>query len=84
MAGLIQGTGWLYGKTVYVILPELHIYWVWRLGFGILNDRYYPELQAESEDNFDTPLQLVAQKLRFKDPLSGRIREFTSERGLLW
>ena len=36
MAGLIQGTGWLYGKTVYVILPELHIYWVWRLGFGIL------------------------------------------------
>ncbi len=36
MAGLIQGTGWLYGTTVYVILPELHIYWVWRLGFGIL------------------------------------------------
>lgn len=54
------------------------------LGFGILNDRYYPELQAESEDNFATPLQLVAQKLRFKDPLSGRKREFTSERELLW
>jgi cytochrome c oxidase cbb3-type subunit I len=36
MAGLIQGTGWLYGRTVYVILPELHIYWVWRLGFGVL------------------------------------------------
>jgi cytochrome c oxidase cbb3-type subunit I len=36
MAGLIQGTGWLYGKTVYVMLPELHIYWVWRLGFGVL------------------------------------------------
>jgi tRNA pseudouridine32 synthase / 23S rRNA pseudouridine746 synthase len=54
------------------------------LGFGILNDRYYPELQTERDDNFDTPLQLVAQKLRFKDPLSGRNREFTSERGLLW
>jgi tRNA pseudouridine32 synthase/23S rRNA pseudouridine746 synthase len=54
------------------------------LGFGILNDRYYPELQAESEDNFDTPLQLVAKALRFKDPLSGRRREFTSERELLW
>ena len=54
------------------------------LGFGILNDRYYPELQAESEDNFDTPLQLVAQMLRFKDPLSGRNREFTSERELFW
>jgi len=54
------------------------------LGFGILNDRYYPELQAESEDNFDTPLQLVAHMLRFKDPLSGRYREFISERELLW
>jgi len=54
------------------------------LGFGILNDRYYPKLQDESADNFDTPLQLVAQKLRFKDPLSGRLREFESERELLW
>lgn len=54
------------------------------LGFGILNDSYYPELQAEKEDNFDTPLQLLAQRLRFMDPLSGRDREFTSERELLW
>ena len=54
------------------------------LGFGILNDRYYPELQDEREDNFDTPLQLVAHRLRFKDPLSGRSRDFTSERTLLW
>ena len=54
------------------------------LGFGILNDRYYPELQPEREDNFDSPLQLVAERLRFKDPLSGKDREFESERGLLW
>jgi tRNA pseudouridine32 synthase/23S rRNA pseudouridine746 synthase len=54
------------------------------LGFGILNDRYYPELQAEGEDNFHTPLQLIAQRLRFRDPLSGEIREFASERPLLW
>lgn len=54
------------------------------LGFGILNDRYYPELQAESKDNFDTPLQLVAKALQFRDPLTGRSREFTSERELLW
>lgn len=54
------------------------------LGFGILNDRYYPELQPESDDNFDTPLQLVAQRLRFKDPLTGMNREFTSGRELLW
>ncbi len=54
------------------------------LGFGILNDRYYPELQTEREDNFATPLQLVAQALRFRDPLTGRVREFASERPLLW
>lgn len=54
------------------------------LGFGILHDRYYPELQAEREDNFDTPLQLVARSVRFRDPLSGMPREFISERELLW
>ena len=36
MAGLIQGSGWLSGEVVYKILPELHVYWVWRLGFGVL------------------------------------------------
>ena len=54
------------------------------LGFGILNDRYYPELQEEREDNFDTPLQLLARSLRFKDPISGKEREFSSKRTLLW
>jgi tRNA pseudouridine32 synthase/23S rRNA pseudouridine746 synthase len=53
------------------------------LGFGILNDRYYPELQDEREDNFETPLQLIAQTLRFKDPFTGRHREFRSDRELL-
>jgi tRNA pseudouridine32 synthase/23S rRNA pseudouridine746 synthase len=54
------------------------------LGFGILNDRYYPYLQDEREDDFETPLQLIAQELRFRDPLSGHLREFTSDRQLLW
>ena len=36
MAGLIQGSGWLAGNVVYKVLPELHVYWVWRLGFGVL------------------------------------------------
>lgn len=54
------------------------------LGFGILNDRYYPVLQDEAEDDFDAPLQLVARRLRFRDPLSGRSREFVSERPLAW
>jgi tRNA pseudouridine32 synthase/23S rRNA pseudouridine746 synthase len=54
------------------------------LGFGILNDRYYPVLQDEEEDDFTAPLQLVARSLRFRDPLSGREREFVSERRLAW
>jgi cytochrome c oxidase cbb3-type subunit I len=36
LAGLIQGSGWLSGQVVYKILPELHVYWVWRAGFGVL------------------------------------------------
>jgi tRNA pseudouridine32 synthase/23S rRNA pseudouridine746 synthase len=54
------------------------------LGFGILHDRYYPVLEDEREDNFTTPLQLIAQRLHFTDPLTGRKREFESERRLLW
>lgn len=54
------------------------------IGCGILNDRYYPELQPESTDNFDTPLQLIARSVRFRDPLCGKLREFVSERELLW
>jgi tRNA pseudouridine32 synthase/23S rRNA pseudouridine746 synthase len=54
------------------------------LGFGILNDRYYPELQDEREDDLTTPLQLIAKELRFTDPITGRERVFLSERELLW
>jgi len=54
------------------------------IGYGIENDRYYPELQAEQEDDFQAPLQLLARSLRFTDPLSGRALEFTSERTLNW
>ena len=53
------------------------------LGCGILNDRFYPELQAERADNFAHPLQLLARMVRFRDPLSGAIREFVSGRKLL-
>ncbi|MDO9309262.1 MAG: pseudouridine synthase, partial [Deltaproteobacteria bacterium] len=52
------------------------------IGCGILNDRYYPQLQPESADNFETPLQLVAKSVRFRDPLSGKIMEFVSGREL--
>lgn len=52
------------------------------LGYGILNDRYYPKLQAEAKPDFEKPLQLLSRKLVFKDPISGFKHEFTSERRL--
>jgi tRNA pseudouridine32 synthase/23S rRNA pseudouridine746 synthase len=53
------------------------------LGFRIMNDRYYPELLPKQEDNLEKPLQLIARKVRFVDPVSGRTMEFESERRLL-
>jgi tRNA pseudouridine32 synthase/23S rRNA pseudouridine746 synthase len=52
------------------------------LGFRILNDRYYPELQPEQADDFNKPLRLVAKTVRFRDPVSGKNMEFRSEREL--
>jgi tRNA pseudouridine32 synthase/23S rRNA pseudouridine746 synthase len=54
------------------------------LGFRILNDRYYPELQPEQADDFEQPLRLCARSVRFIDPISGRRMEFRSQRELPW
>jgi tRNA pseudouridine32 synthase/23S rRNA pseudouridine746 synthase len=54
------------------------------LGFGILNDRLYPELQPETADDYAKPLKLVARLVRFHDPVTGRNREFVSGRELSW
>jgi tRNA pseudouridine32 synthase/23S rRNA pseudouridine746 synthase len=54
------------------------------LGFRILNDRYYPDLQPETADDFARPLQLIAKTVKFVDPVTGEPMEFTSERELLW
>jgi cytochrome c oxidase cbb3-type subunit 1 len=35
-AGLIQGNGWLNGETVYRLLPQIHVYMVWRAAIGVL------------------------------------------------
>jgi tRNA pseudouridine32 synthase/23S rRNA pseudouridine746 synthase len=52
------------------------------LKFGILNDRVYPELQPQRDDDFAHPLQLLAAGLRFHDPVAGVAREFVSTRVL--
>jgi len=35
-AGLIQGSGWLNGETVYRMLPEIHVFMVLRASIGLL------------------------------------------------
>jgi tRNA pseudouridine32 synthase/23S rRNA pseudouridine746 synthase len=52
------------------------------LGFGILNDRYYPNLLPKQEDDLDHPLQLIARRVKFIDPVSGKDMEFESEHKL--
>ena len=54
------------------------------LGFRIINDRVYPDLQPERADDFGQPLQLLAKRVRLHDPVSGQHREFQSGRVLLW
>jgi tRNA pseudouridine32 synthase/23S rRNA pseudouridine746 synthase len=54
------------------------------LGFPIVNDRYYPALQPQAADDYQSPLQLIAKRLRFRDPVSGVAMEFVSERDVAW
>jgi cytochrome c oxidase cbb3-type subunit I len=36
IAGLIQGTAWLNGETVYRVLPQIHVYYVVRASLGLM------------------------------------------------
>jgi tRNA pseudouridine32 synthase/23S rRNA pseudouridine746 synthase len=50
------------------------------LGLPIDNDPLYPEVLAVAGDDFSAPLQLVAQRLEFDDPITGRRQIFVSSR----
>jgi tRNA pseudouridine32 synthase/23S rRNA pseudouridine746 synthase len=52
------------------------------LGVPILGDPLYPAVIEVAADDFSTPLQLLAQRIEFDDPLSGTRREFVSRRQL--
>ncbi len=54
------------------------------LGLSIMNDRYYPELLAKQADDLENPLQLLAKRVHFTDPVSGQEMQFESERKLLF
>ena len=52
------------------------------LGVPITGDPLYPNIIDVAADDFSTPLQLLAQRVEFDDPLTGRHREFVSRRTL--
>jgi tRNA pseudouridine32 synthase/23S rRNA pseudouridine746 synthase len=52
------------------------------LGAPILNDAFYPVALPCKGDDFSRPLKLLARSISFRDPLSGQLRRFDSERTL--
>jgi len=52
------------------------------IGFPIVGDPFYPEIREKQGG--DPPLQLLANRLAFIDPLSGAPRSFSSVRELRW
>lgn len=53
-------------------------------GLPIVGDPLYPRVLDVAPDDFTTPLQLVARRLGFRDPVDGTEREYTSRRLLDW
>ncbi|RRR48512.1 pseudouridine synthase [Mycolicibacter terrae] len=50
------------------------------LGLPIDGDPLYPQIVEVAPDDFSTPLQLLAHRLEFEDPFTGRLRRFVSGR----
>ncbi|MGV0813140.1 pseudouridine synthase [Mycolicibacterium boenickei] len=52
------------------------------VGLPIIGDSLYPNVIDVAADDFGDPLQLLALRLEFTDPITGREREFVSARTL--
>lgn len=48
------------------------------IGLPIVGDDLYPRIEERATDDFSRPLELVARRLAFVDPVSGDTREFIS------
>jgi tRNA pseudouridine32 synthase/23S rRNA pseudouridine746 synthase len=78
-----NGDCWRYGLSpVTGKTHQLRVHMA-ALGAGICNDPFYPQLQAV-EDDYQRPLKLLAQSLRFADPLDGSERCFETRLALDW
>lgn len=54
------------------------------LGLPILGDGLYPTLTPEGQIDYAHPLQLLAKRIEFVDPVTGAQRHFESQRRLNW
>ena len=62
---------------------QLRIHMV-SLGVPIAGDQLYPQLRRgpDEADDFSQPMQLLAQRIAFKDPVTGEERDWQSQRSL--
>jgi tRNA pseudouridine32 synthase / 23S rRNA pseudouridine746 synthase len=75
------------GKALFHLFPltgakhQLRVHMA-ALGMPIIGDRIYPVLQAfrkTQDEDFSSPLKLLARHLCFTDPITGEKREFLSQ-----
>lgn len=52
------------------------------LGIAIIHDQIYPHYIATETESFEKPLQLLAKRIEFTDPISGQQRIFQSNKEL--
>ena len=52
------------------------------LGIPVINDKLYPTMNPSDDDDFSSPLKLLAKSISFQDPLTGRQHYFESGRTL--
>ena len=79
-----NGEWWRYG--LYPVTGKKHQLRVHMaaLGAGIQNDPFYPQVLKDAPDDFTRPLRLLAQGLKFRDPITAQLREFASSLTLSW
>jgi tRNA pseudouridine32 synthase/23S rRNA pseudouridine746 synthase len=79
-----NGEYWRYG--LYPVTGKKHQLRVHMaaLGAAICNDPFYPDVLKDAVDDHTQPLKLLAQGLRFIDPLSGEDRQFETQLTLDW
>jgi tRNA pseudouridine32 synthase/23S rRNA pseudouridine746 synthase len=74
------------GRALYQLEPvtgkrhQLRVHMM-AMGMPIVGDQFYPTVRRgpQAQEDFSDPLQLLAQSVRFTDPLTGQARELKSQ-----